>query len=71
MCLLWHVKEMGKCKCISNLGGLIKQWRLFKHSQLCMLIITWNNENDSVRASYCLFSHSFLCKVVAVLSMPL
>ena len=54
VCPLWHVEQMGKCKCVSNLNGAIKCSgdKLIVSDFVCL---TWNNDTDSVHVSYCLF----------------
>ena len=61
VCPLWHVEQRGICKCISNLRGLIKcsDGTLSVANYVCL---TWNNETDSVRASYCLSMDHTTCK---------
>ena len=52
-CPLWHVERMGKCKCVSTLREYITCSRdtLVIHNNLCL---TWDNQSDSIYASYCL-----------------
>ena len=54
VCPLWHVEQMGKCRCISNLDGLIKCRRdsLIVGNFVCL---TWDEKTDSVLVGYCLF----------------
>ena len=54
VCPLWHVEQMGKCKCISTLSGLIEcsTDTLLVTNKMCL---TWDNETDTFCASYCLF----------------
>ena len=54
VCPLWHVKQMGKCNCVSTLRERIECSgnALVIYNNLCL---TWDNQTDSVHASYCLF----------------
>lgn len=54
---LWHVKQNGRCDCINNLRfrGIIECY------EDCLIVkdffcITWDDEIESVRAAYCLFT---------------
>ena len=53
-CPLWHVEQKGKCMCISTLRKHIECNRdtLLLYNNLCL---TWNNQTDSLYASYCLY----------------
>ena len=53
VCPLWHVKQMGKCKCVANLKGHIE---CHKDALLVYnMCLTWDNKTDSLHAGYCLF----------------
>ena len=55
VCPLWHVEQMGRCKCVNNnLEGLIecRGDTLIVGNYVCL---TWDNKTDSVLASYCLY----------------
>ena len=64
MCHLWHIEQMGKCKCASTLPGLVVCDResLVIANKVCL---TWDNETDTIRASYCLYIpiDYTLCKI--------
>ena len=52
-CPLWHIKQMGKCKCVANLKGHIE---CHKDSLLVYnMCLTWDNTTDSLHAGYCLY----------------
>ena len=53
VCPLWHVEQVGKCKCVNNLEGLINCSgdTLIVGNYVCL---TWDDKTDSVLASYCL-----------------
>ena len=53
VCPLWHVEQVGKCKCVNNFEGLINCSgdTLTVGNYVCL---TWDNKTDSVLASYCL-----------------
>ena len=54
VCPLWHVEQIGKCKCITNLKSHIDC-----HEDVLLIYnmcLMWDNKTDSVRASYCLFA---------------
>ena len=52
MCPLWHVEQMGRCKCVNNLEGLINCSALIIGDYVCL---TRDDKTDSVLASYCLY----------------
>ena len=55
MCPLWHVKRMGKCKCVASLKGHIECHELQHVLFVYNMCLTWDNQTGSVQASYCLF----------------
>ena len=56
-CPLWHVEQKGKCKCITTLRGHITECNrdTLVLNNICL---TWDNQTDSVQASYCLYNYS-------------
>ena len=55
-CPLWHVEQIGKCKCASH--STLGQEILCNEDTLIIgkyMYLMWNNKNNSVLASYCLF----------------
>ena len=55
VCPLWHVKQMGKCKCGSDLKGHIECHEILDALFVYNMCLTWDNQTDSVHASYYLF----------------
>ena len=53
VCPLWHVKQMGKCKCVANLKGHIECHK--DTLSVYNMCLTWDNKTDSLHAGYCLF----------------
>ena len=52
-CPLWHVKQMGKCRCVADLKGYIG---CHKDSLLVYnMCLSWDNTTDSLHAGYCLY----------------
>ena len=54
-CPLWHIKQEGKCECDTDFGVVFE---CDKDSLLVrdIFCLTWDNERNSARASYCLFT---------------
>ena len=49
-CLLWHVKQQGKCECVSDFGVVLE---CDKDSLLVrdIFCLTWDNDRDSATAN--------------------